>query len=128
MGRKKIVLKGKALAMKVTEFAQKRNNRLKINYYLARGFGYSAAEASIIMNQGWQNIMANAFDAGKEWEDGKFTLPGKCIDYAREYNNKSYNKSAMPLLSSGRRTIDTGGSRSGDVTDITTNTTIKGGK
>ncbi len=68
------------LEKKVLEARNRRNRRMRINYHLCRGFGYSAVESSIVMNQGWKNIIANAYRDGMYWKHG--TIPEEYQDYA----------------------------------------------
>ncbi len=68
------------LQKRVLDARKKRNERLRTNYHLCRGFGYTAEESSILMNQGWKNIIANAYQAGMYWKTG--TMPEDYTEYA----------------------------------------------
>ncbi len=65
-----------SLAKRVIDTRRKRARRMKLNYHLARAYGYTAEESSIIMNQGFRSIMDNAETDGRKYnKDYKLALP-----------------------------------------------------
>lgn len=80
--RTKVGLKERVLHAKL-----KRNKRMMTNYHLARAYGYSAEESSIVMNQGWRNIIANAYVDGRRLIRGRM-MPTEYVSYANAVHKK----------------------------------------
>ncbi len=55
------------LKARVLHARNRRNDRMRKNYHLCRGFNYTAEESTILMNQSWKNIIANAYMDGRHW-------------------------------------------------------------
>ena len=59
-----------ALEKRVIRAKRKRADRLRRNYQLARRYGYTSEEASLIMNQGKDTIIFNAEREGRNEKRG----------------------------------------------------------
>jgi hypothetical protein len=77
------------LEKRVLDARLKRNKRLRINYHLARAFGYTAEESTLIMNQSWRNIIANAIQDDRIYLPS--SIPAKYEDFVSEQWRRYYN-------------------------------------
>lgn len=108
------------LQKRVIDARAKRNKRLKMNYWLAKGYGYTSEEAALLMNRSYKAIIDMGIKEGRLIDpdiepygvDADIylgdMLPKKYYDYMEE------NREKLP-------------SKAKDVTNSCLNHSVKGG-
>jgi hypothetical protein len=122
------------LEKSVIEYRRKRAKRLRRNYFLARGFGYTAEESSLLQNQGhatiahqayqenreldgtheqaelWGDILGEIYDIWKQWHPKEVADSAKFARQLKEKGNGFFSKNEHPnlIVSGGNKAKDVG--------------------